>query len=71
MAFGPDCRLVASSVPAGVFQEFAGWAINDWLGTSAVSEGGAFFFSQNSGGSSTALYVPVNQTGTYAVLMHK
>ncbi|MGI0006234.1 MAG: hypothetical protein ACREAI_07450, partial [Nitrososphaera sp.] len=70
MAFGPDGRLVASSVPAGVFQEFAGWASNDWLGTSAVSEGGAFFFSQNSGGNSTALYVPVNQTGTYAVLMH-
>ena len=53
-----------------MFQEFAGWASNDWLGTSAVSEGGAFFFSQNSGGNSTALYVPVNQTGTYAVLMH-
>ncbi|MGI0019564.1 MAG: S8 family serine peptidase, partial [Nitrososphaera sp.] len=70
MAFGPDGRLVASSVPAGVFQEFAGWASNDWLGTSAVSEGGAFFFSQNSGGNSTTLYVPVNQTGIYAVLMH-
>jgi len=70
MAFGPDGRLVASSVPAGVFQEFAGWASNDWLGTSAVSEGGAFFFSQNSGDNSTTLYVPVNQSGTYAVLMH-
>jgi hypothetical protein len=53
-----------------VFQEFAGWPSNDWLGTSAVSEGGAFFFSQNSGSNSTTLYVPVNQTGTYAVLMH-
>lgn len=70
MAFGPDGKMVASSVPAGVFQEFAGWASNDWLGTSSVSEGGAFFFSQNSGSNSTAIYVPVNRTGTYSVLLH-
>ena len=70
MAFGPDGRLISSSVPSGVFQEFAGWASNDWLGTSSVSEGGAFFFSQNSGERSTTLYVPVNQTGTYSVLLH-
>lgn len=70
MAFGPDGKLVASSVPAGVFQEFAGWASNDWLGTSTVSEGGAFFFSQNTGNNSTTMYVPVNQTGIYSVLLH-
>lgn len=70
MAFGPDGRQVASSVPAGVFQEFAGWPSNDWLGTSAFSEGGAFFFSQNAGRNSTVLHVPINGTGTYAVLLH-
>jgi hypothetical protein len=73
MAFGPDGRMLASSVPAGVFQEFAGWASNDWLGTSVVSEGGAFFFAQNggsSGGNSTIMQVPINGTGTYSVLMH-
>jgi subtilisin family serine protease len=70
MAFGPDGRMVASSVPAGVFQEFAGWASNDWLGTSAVSEGGAFFFAQNSGSNSTVMHVPVNGTGVYSVLLH-
>ena len=70
MAFGPDGRMVASSVPSGVFQEFAGWPSNDWLGTSPVSEGGFFFFSQNAGNKTTVLSVPVNGTGTYAVLMH-
>jgi hypothetical protein len=70
MAFGPDGRLVATTVPSGVFEEFAGWPSNDWLGTSSFSEGGAFFFSQNNGGNSTVLHVPVNQTGTYSVLLH-
>lgn len=70
MAFGPDGRMVASSVPSGVFQEFAGWPSNDWLGTSAVSEGGFFYFSQNAGDRTTVLSVPVNGTGTYSVLVH-
>jgi hypothetical protein len=70
MAYGPDGRMVASSVPAGVFQEFVSWPSNDWLGTSAVSEGGAFFFSQNAGERSTVLHVPVNATGIYSLLVH-
>jgi hypothetical protein len=70
MAFGPDGRLVATSVPSGVFQEFAGWPSNDWLGTSVVSEGGFFYFSQNAGDRATVLSVPVNGTGTYSVLLH-
>ncbi len=70
MAFGPDGALAASSVPAGVFQEFAGWPSNDWLGTSTFSEGGAFFFSQNAGPSATVLHVPVEKTGTYSLLVH-
>lgn len=70
MAFGPNGKLVASSVPSGVFQEFAGWPSNDWLGTSIVSEGGFFYFSQNAGDRATVLSVPVNGTGTYSVLLH-
>lgn len=70
MAFGPDGRMVASSVPAGVFETFSGWPTNDWLGTTAFSEGGAFYFSQNNGENSTLLYVPVNRTGVYSVLLH-
>ncbi len=70
MAFGPDGRLVASSVPAGVFETFAGWPSNDWLGTTSYSEGGAFYFSQNDGENSTLLFVPVNRTGVYSVLLH-
>lgn len=70
MAFGPDGRMVASSVPSGVFQEFASWPSNDWLGTSIVSEGGFFYFSQNAGDRATILSVPVNGTGTYSVLIH-
>lgn len=70
MAYGPDGKMVASSVPAGVFQEFSNWPSNDWLGTSSFSEGGAFFFSQNAGERSTVLQVPVNGTGTYSLLIH-
>jgi hypothetical protein len=70
MAFGPDGRVIASSVPAGVFETFAGWPTNDWLGTTSYSEGGAFYFSQNNGENSTLLFVPINQTGVYSVLLH-
>ena len=70
MAYGPDGRMVASSVPSGVFETFAGWPSNDWLGTTSFSEGGAFYFSQNAGENSTLLHVPVNSTGVYSVLLH-
>jgi subtilisin family serine protease len=70
MAFGPSGKLVASSVPSGVFETFAGWPSNDWLGTTSFSEGGAFYFSQNAGENSTLLHVPVNGTGVYSVLLH-
>ena len=70
MAFGPDGRMVASSVPAGVFETFSGWPTNDWLGTTSFSEGGAFYFSQNAGENATLLFVPVNQTGVYSLLLH-
>ena len=70
MAFGPNGKMVASSVPSGVFETFAGWPSNDWLGTTSFSEGGAFYFSQNAGENSTLLHVPVNGTGVYSVLLH-
>ncbi len=70
MAFGPDGRMVATSVPSGVFEIFSGWPSNDWLGTTSYSEGGAFYFSQNAGENSTLLHVPVNGTGVYSVLLH-
>jgi hypothetical protein len=70
MVFAPDGSLVASSVPAGVFEKFAGWASNDWLGNTVFSQGGGFFFSQNSNGNATTLYAPINQTGVYSVLLH-
>jgi len=70
MVYGPDGRTVATSVPSGVFETFAGWPTNDWLGTTIVSEGGAFYFSQNNGKNSTLLHIPVNQTGVYSLLIH-
>ncbi|MEW6604149.1 MAG: S8 family serine peptidase, partial [Thermoproteota archaeon] len=70
MAFGPDGRMIATSVPSGVFETFSGWPSNDWLGTTPFSEGGAFYFSQNAGENATLLHVPVNGTGTYSVLLH-
>jgi hypothetical protein len=70
MVYGPDGRTVATSVPSGVFETFAGWPTNDWLGTTSFSEGGAFYFSQNNGKNSTLLHVPVNQTGVYSLLLH-
>jgi subtilisin family serine protease len=70
MAFGPNGRLLASSVPSGVFQIFAGWPSNDWLGTTSFSEGGAFYFSQNAGENTTVMHIPVNGTGIYSVLLH-
>jgi len=70
MAFGPDGRMVASSVPSGVFETFAGWPSNDWLGTTSFSEGGAFYFSQNAGENATVMHIPINGTGVYSVLLH-
>lgn len=70
MAFGPDGRMIATTVPSGVFETFSGWPSNDWLGTTPFSEGGAFYFSQNAGENATLLHVPVNGTGTYSVLLH-
>ncbi len=70
MVANPDGRIIASSVPAGVFKVFLGWASNDWLGSTRFSEGGGFYPSANSGNNSTVLYVPINSTGIYAIMLH-
>jgi len=70
MVTDPNGKIIASSVPAGVFQVFLGWASNDWLGTTRFSEGGGFYPSQNYGKNSTVLYVPINSTGIYSLMLH-
>ena len=47
-----------------------GWPSLDWLGNSLFSQGGGFFPVKNKDDTSTVLYVPINQTGTYTLLTH-
>lgn len=70
MVTDPNGKIVASSVPAGVFKVFLGWASNDWLGTTRFSEGGGFYPAQNQGTNSTVLYVPINSTGIHSLMLH-
>lgn len=70
MVTDPTGKIVASSVPAGVFKVFLGWASNDWLGTTRFSQGGGFYPAANQGTNSTVLYVPVNSTGIYTLMLH-
>lgn len=66
----PAGRIVQTNVPPGVLGHFQGWPTGDWLGTSPFSEGGGFFPIKNKDDTSTVLYAPINQTGTYSVMMH-
>ena len=66
----PKGRIVQSNVPSGVFGHFLDWPSLDWLGTSPFSQGGGFFPVKNKDDTSTVLYVPINQTGTYGMLLH-
>jgi len=66
----PQGRIAQTNMPSGVFGEFLGWPSLDWLGTSTFSQGGGFFPVKNKDGNSTVLYVPINQTGTYGMLLH-
>jgi hypothetical protein len=70
MVVNPQGKIVASSVPAGVFKVFIGWASNDWLGSTRFSEGGGFYPAANEGPYSSVLYVPVNSTGIYSLMLH-
>jgi hypothetical protein len=66
----PNGKIIQTNVPSGVFGHFLGWPSLDWLGNSLFSEGGGFFPVKNKDNTSTVLYVPINQTGTYTLLTH-
>jgi hypothetical protein len=66
----PRGRIIQTNMPSGVFGHFLGWPSLDWLGNSVFSQGGGFFPVKNKDDTSTILYVPINQTGTYSILAH-
>ena len=66
----PSGQIIQTNVPSGVFGHFLGWASLDWLGNSVFGQGGGFFPVKNKDDTSTAIYVPINQTGTYTLLTH-
>jgi len=66
----PAGEIIQTNVPSGVFGHFLGWPSLDWLGNSPFSQGGGFFPVKNKDDTSTVLYVPLNQTGTYTLLTH-
>ncbi len=66
----PQGRLVQTNMPPGVFGHLMEWPTSDWLGTSLFSEGGGFYPVKNKDSTSTVLYAPINQTGTYGLLLH-
>ncbi|MGI0098132.1 MAG: S8 family serine peptidase, partial [Nitrosopumilaceae archaeon] len=68
--FDPQGRIIQTNVPSGVFGHFMKWPTNDWLGTSPFSEGGGFFPVKNKDETSSVLFTPINQTGTYTLLVH-
>jgi len=68
--FDPNGRIVQTNVPSGVFGHFLGWPSLDWLGTTSFSQGGGFFPVKNKDNTSTVLYAPINQTGTYTLMVH-
>ena len=66
----PQGKIVQTNFPSGVFGKFLGWPTGDWLGTSSFSGGGTFYPLKNKDNTSTVLYAPINQTGTYTLLVH-
>ena len=66
----PSGKIIQTNVPSGVFGHFLGWPSLDWLGNSYFSQGGGFYPVKNKDYTSTVLYVPLNQTGTYTLLAH-
>ena len=69
-AMDPSGKIIQTNVPSGVFGHFLEWPSLDWLGNSVFSQGGGFFPVKNKDATSTVLYVPLNQTGTYTILTH-
>ena len=66
----PTGEIIQTNMPSGIFGHFLGWASLDWLGSSVFSQGGGFFPVKNKDNTSTVIYVPINQTGTYSILAH-
>ncbi|EIJ65624.1 peptidase families S8 and S53 [Candidatus Nitrosopumilus salaria BD31] len=66
----PTGKIIQTNVPSGVFGHFLDWASLDWLGNSIFSQGGGFYPVKNKDDTSTVLYIPINQTGTYTLLTH-
>jgi len=66
----PHGKIIQTNFPSGVFGEFLGWPTSDWLGTSSFSGGGTFYPVKNKDNTSTVLFAPINQTGTYTLLVH-
>ena len=66
----PTGKIVQTNMPSGVFGHFLGWPSLDWLGNSLFSQGGGFYPIKNKNDTSTVLFVPINQTGTYTLLTH-
>jgi len=66
----PKGKIIQSNVPSGAFGHFINWPSSDWLGTTAFSQGGGFFPVKNKDKTSTVMYAPINQTGTYTLMVH-
>jgi len=81
----PQGRIVATSVPPGLYKSitrnFVSFPLplpqaspsNDWLGYSYYNLrgwGGGFVPSQNNGQNSSIVQFPINETGTYTVVVH-
>jgi hypothetical protein len=66
----PKGEIIQTNMPSGIFGHFLGWVSLDWLGSSVFSQGGGFFPVKNKDNTSTVIYVPINQTGTYSILAH-
>ncbi|MBT8173794.1 MAG: peptidase S8, partial [Nitrosopumilus sp.] len=66
----PSGKIIQTNVPSGVFGHFLKWPSLDWLGNSLFSQGGGFFPVKNKDDTSTVIYIPINQTGTYTLLTH-
>jgi hypothetical protein len=66
----PQGKIISTNMPTGVFGHFMNWASLDWLGSSPFSQGGGFFPVKNKDNTSTLIFAPINQTGTYSLLIH-
>ena len=66
----PNGKIIQTNMESGVFGHFMNWPTVDWLGNTSFSQGGGFFPVKNKDDTSTVMYAPINQTGTYTLLVH-